>query len=334
MKSAESGRIVVLRIESEVLRENPCGDPTERDLHVYLPPGFDEAGGPFPVLLALTGFTGTGGVLFNLATMRESLDEKLDRLILEEGCPPVIVVAPDCFTRFGGSQYRNSSATGRYEDYLAEEIVPFVRDRYPCGRWGVFGTSSGGYGAMVLAMLHPEVFSAVADHSGDSNFELSYLPDCGAALDAFREAGGPAAWLDAFWNDVNRGRRKHHKPLDTLAMAACYSPNPDSPHLGVDLPFDLETGAFRPEVWERWRSCDPVNMVERYAENLKRLDLVYIDCGRADEFHLQWGARALAAELRRHGVEPHYEEFDDGHFSVSYRYDVSVPMLARALEAT
>jgi S-formylglutathione hydrolase FrmB len=184
---------------------------------------------------------------------------------------------------------------------------------------------------MVLGMRHPEVFRAVADHSGDSNFELCYLPDWGPALEAFREAGGPAAWLDAMWADVNPDRRKHKKPLDILAMSACYSPDPDSPHLGVDFPFDLETGVFRPEVWERWRAHDPVNMVERYAENLRKLRFVHVDCGRADEFNLQWGARALAAALERIGVDPHYEEFDDGHFSVSYRYDVSVPRLARAL---
>jgi enterochelin esterase family protein len=114
-------------------------------------------------------------------------------------------------------------------------------------------------------------------------------------------------------------------------MAAHYSPNPDSPHLGIDFPFDLETGVFKPEVWERWRAWDPVNMVEKYAENLKKLRLVYIDCGARDEFNLQWGARALVAELKRHGLAPRYEEFDGGHRAVSYRYDVSLPLLAKAL---
>ncbi len=184
---------------------------------------------------------------------------------------------------------------------------------------------------MVLGMRHPDVFEALADHSGDSNFELCYLPDASAALDAFRQAGGPAEWLEAYWNDENRRRKKYMRPINFLAMAAHYSPNPGSPHLGIDLPFDVETGAFRPEVWERWRAWDPVNMVERHAENLKRLRLVYVDCGRKDEFTLHWGARALVAALRRHGIEPRYEEFDDGHMAVSYRYDVSIPLLAEAL---
>src|SRR5262249_29348347 len=196
----------------------------------------------------------------NPARAGEDLPPRPDRLRAAGPCPPVIVAAPDCFTRLGGNQYINSTATGRYEDYLVDEIVPFVERTYPVKRWGVFGKSSGGYGAVVLAMRHPTLFQALADHSGDADFELCYIMDFPAALDAFREAGGPARWVERFWADENRHRKKHHRPLNVVAMAAHYSPNPESPHLGIDFPFDLETGAFRPEVWARWRALDPVNM--------------------------------------------------------------------------
>jgi enterochelin esterase-like enzyme len=327
---AGASRVVVLRHESKVLRGNPLGDPTSRDLHVYLPPGYDESR-RYPTLLAVVGFTGTGGMLFNIDPLGEDLRRRLDRLIESGRCPPVIVAAPDCFTRVGGNQYIDSTATGRYEAYLLEEIVPEVRRRFAAGRWGVFGKSSGGYGSIVLGMRNPEVFEALADHSGDSNFELCYIADFPDALDQFREAGGPARWLEKYWADDNRHRRKHHKPLNVLAMAAHYSPNPESPTMGIDFPFDLETGEMRPEVWQRWRAWDPVHMVERYRDNLKKLRLIYVDCGKRDEFSLVWGARALVAKLRAAGLEPHHEEFDDGHMSISYRYDTSVPLLARAL---
>jgi enterochelin esterase family protein len=328
---SSQGRVVVHRLESEVLRGNALGDPTARDLHVYLPPGHEAGGEKLPTLLALTGFTGTGASLFNVDPLGEDLRRRLDRLITTGRCPPLIVAAPDCFTRVGGNQYINSSATGRYEDYLLEEVIPFVDSTYATGAWGVFGKSSGGYGSIILGMRHPEVFQALADHSGDANFELCYFADFSDALDQFREAGGPTAWLEKFWADDNRHRRKWMKALNALAMAAHYSPNPSSPHLGIDFPFDLQTGAFDLAVWQRWRAWDPVNLVERYAENLKRLRLVYIDCGKRDEFTLQWGARALSTKLTEHGITPHYEEFDDGHGSISYRYDVSLPMLAKAL---
>jgi enterochelin esterase family protein len=117
-----------------------------------------------------------------------------------------------------------------------------------------------------------------------------------------------------------------------MGMARHYTPNLAAPG-GCDFPFDLATGDFLPEVWERWRAHDPVNQIARHAEALRGMRLVYVDCGVRDEFNLHWGARALVAKLERHGVRPFYEEFDDGHMFISYRYDVSVPMLAKALDA-
>lgn len=327
-------RLVTERFDSSVLKGNPLGDPSERDVIIYLPPGYDvDPGRRYGALLGVVGFTGTGAMLFNADPLGEDLRRRMDRLISTGACPPVLVVAPDCFTRVGGNQYINSTATGRYEDYLVGEVIPFVAERYRVTEWGVFGKSSGGYGAAVLGMRHPEIFRGLADHSGDANFELCYLPDFPAALDAWREAGGPARWLDAFWKDDNRHRRKHHKPLNALAMAAHYSPDPASPHLGIEFPFDLETGRFRADVWERWRAWDPVNMVEAHADGLRKLAVVYVDCGTRDEFALQWGARALVERMRAHGLTPIHEEFDDGHMQIAYRYDRSLPLLARALRA-
>jgi enterochelin esterase family protein len=327
------------RHTSRVLAGNPLGDPITRELHVYVPPGYEPtAARRYPTLLAIVGFTGTGGALFNVDTMVEPLDRKLDRLIASGACPPVIVAAPDCFTRVGGNQYINSVGTGRYEDYLVDEIIPFVDEHYrtlPSGAWGVFGKSSGGYGSIVLGMRRPDVFCALADHSGDSCFELAYMRDFPPALDAFREAGGPAAWLDRFWKDPNHRRAKYSKPLDAIGMASHYSPNREAPaaDLHIDWPFDLETGEFRPAVWERWRAWDPVNMVAAHADNLRKLRAIYVDCGSGDEFALHWGARALVKQLRAHGLTVRHEEFDDGHSNIPYRYDVSLPVLVEAIAA-
>ncbi len=329
--------VVRHRLSSAVLAGNPLGDPIERDLYVYLPPGYDPAR-PYPALLAIVGFSGTGGGLFNVDALTEPLDRKLDRLIAAGTCKPVIVAAPDCFTRIGGNQYINSAGTGRYEDYLVDEIIPFVETTYRTlgrGRWGVFGKSSGGYGSIVLGMRRPDVFCAVGDHSGDANFELCYLPEFPAALDAFRGAGGPAAWLDGFWADPNHRRTSHMKPLTAIGMAVHYSPNPAAPaaHLHVDWPFDLETGEFRPAVWDRWRAWDPINMIEAHAKNLRTLRAIYVDCGTRDEWALHWGARALVRKLRALGITVRHEEFDDGHMNIPYRYDVSVPFLVDAILA-
>ncbi len=325
------GTVVVERFDSEILKGNPLGDPTERDIAVYLPPRY-EPRKRYPAAYAIVGYTGTGKMLLNVDPLREDLKTKLDRLIRTGKMGPMIVPMVDCFTRVGGNQYINSAATGRYDDYLRKEIVSFVETRYRVSRRGIWGTSSGGYGSIVQGMLHPDTWQALADHSGDSCFELCYIGEFPKALAAFREHGGPAKWLRWYWRQPNRLRSELLPVLITIGMAAHYSPNARSPHMGVDFPFNLETGEWRPEVWERWRAWDPVNMIDEYYRNLRRTRLVYIDCGTKDEYNLIWGARILRAKLAAYRVKHVYQEFDDGHMNTRYRYDVSLPLLWRALK--
>ena len=180
-------------------------------------------------------------------------------------------------------------------------------------------------------MRHPEIFHGLADHSGDSAFEYCYLPDFPKAMEAFREVGSPGKWLANFWKKPNRHQANDAPPLNILAMAAHYSPNRRSKEMGVELPFDLNTGEISQRVWNRWLSFDPVRMVEKYRKNLSKLKLIYIDCGTKDEFNLQWGARILHSKLERNNIDHYYEEFEDGHMNISYRYDVSLPKIYLAL---
>ncbi len=90
-------------------------------------------------------------------------------------------------------------------------------------------------------------------------------------------------------------------------------------------------GALRPEVWKRWLAWDPARMAARRAGALRAARLVYVDRGLGDEFSLHWGSRMLVSALSRRGVRVRHEEFDDGHMNITYRYDVSLPLLARAL---
>lgn len=324
------GQVIVHTLQSTILEDNPLKDPSTRKLHVYLPPDYSPHD-KVPALLAIVGFTGTGGMLFNVTPLGEDLQTRMDRLIQSDQCGKVIIVAPDCFTKLGGNQYINSTAIGNYEDYLLKEVIPFVESNYPVSNWGVFGKSSGGYGSMVLGMRNPDTFLALADHSGDSNFELSYIPDMGKALNLYREKGGPKKWLEEYWKNPTDRHGKNIDALNMLAMAATYSPNPKSPHLGIDFPFDFETGVFVPEVWERWQKWDPVRMIPHHVSNLKKLRLIYIDCGNKDEFNLHWGARAKVLALKKAGIPCVYEEFNDGHMNIGYRYDVSIPKIVRVL---
>jgi enterochelin esterase family protein len=330
-----AGRVVHLDVQSRVLRGNPLGDPWRRRLPVYLPPGYDDtAPARYPVLYALTGFTGRGAMLLNTTNWGEPLDARLDRLQAEGRIGPMIVVLPDCFTRYGGSQYVNSSAVGDYADHLLHEIVPLV-DRtlrtLPLARHrGIFGKSSGGYGAIVHGMMHPEVFGAVACHSGDMAFEYCLFPDFPKLLQQIERHGSAPAFLRAF-EAAPRKTNDLIAAINIFAMAACYAPNRRARPLGFDLPFDPRTGAVDAGVWRRWLAHDPLRMLPRRVAALRRLRLLFLDCGRRDEFHLLWGARQMTAALRARGIRHVYEEFDDGHMDISYRYDRSLPHLWEAV---
>lgn len=316
----------ILECHSRVLRGNPLGDPSVRRTPVYLPPSYPRK--RYPVYYMLTGFTGFGEMLIQRGAWSESLPERLDRLIAARKMAEAIVVMPDCFTRWGGSQYLNSPATGRYEDHVVRELVPYIDRHYRTnGRRAVMGKSSGGYGALVLGMRHPEIFHALACHSGDLYFEYCYLPDFPKAIDQLRAYGGLEKFLKAWEKMPKRMAGTLHAAVNTVAMASCYSPRGTR----IELPFDLKTGELRGEVWRRWKAWDPINLLDRHAKDLKKLDGVFIDCGIRDQFALHHGARIFAEKARRLGVRLRHEEFDDDHSSISYRYDRSFQVLSRVL---
>jgi enterochelin esterase-like enzyme len=72
-------------------------------------------------------------------------------------------------------------------------------------------------------------------------------------------------------------------------------------------------------------------MISHYQNNLKKLSLLYIDCGIKDEFNLYIGARILHQKLENMNLKHHYEEFDGGHSNTSFRYDTSFPLLCSSL---
>jgi Putative esterase len=146
------GSVSRVTIESQALKSNMLGDPPVRVVDVYVPARHDGQG--LPLLVDLVGFTGSGLSHTNWVGFRENLPERLDRLIGEQRMPPVVVAFPDCFTRLGGNQYINSASMGAWEDFLLHEMLPAIEQRFRCGgtgRRGVFGKSSGGYGAVTHA---------------------------------------------------------------------------------------------------------------------------------------------------------------------------------------
>ncbi|MBI3819868.1 MAG: esterase [Planctomycetes bacterium] len=329
-------KVDFLPVESRALRGNPLGDPWRRELPVVLPPGFDPSGRRrYPVIWVLAGYYGTGRMALNRNFSYPAIDERLERLVNLRKMPPAILALPDCMTKLGGSQYLDSPATGNYETHVCEELIPLVDAAYPTiatrGGRGVLGKSSGGYGALRLGMRRPDLFSAVASHSGDCYFEYCHMKDFPLTVNAIVGAGGVEQLIE---RTLATEKPKHDDTLALLniSMGACYSPNARS-RRGYDLPFDIRTGEVDRRVMDRWFANDPARMIEKpaNARALKSLKLLFLDCGIRDQWALHLGLRIFTAKLKRRKIKFVHEEFDDDHMSISYRYDRSIPLMARAL---
>ncbi|PRX95784.1 alpha/beta hydrolase [Allonocardiopsis opalescens] len=334
--SAElAGRLDQHVIVSERLRGNPLGDPHERPVWVYTPPGYErEADRRYPAVYVIQGFTGHVAMWANRTPFRQPFPELADGVFARGEAPPAVLVYVDAWTSVGGSQYLDSPGTGDYHSYLCDEIVAWVDARYRTlpdrDHRAIAGKSSGGYGAMVTAMLRPDLFGALATHAGDALFEACYAPDFPSVARMLRDHYGGD--YDAFRADLS-GRLFGTKETDAKLVemygyAAAYSAEPDG---RVRLPFD-GNGRIVPEVWERWLALDPVRMAERepYAQALRTMRAIWIDAGTRDQWYLDLGATAFREAVAAAGVPDErvrFELFDATHTAIEYRYAPAISWL-------
>jgi len=321
--------VEVVTHESRLLADNPLGDSARRELVVILPPSYESSPRRHPLVVVLSGYASTGAqLMLNRAPWQTTLAQRLDDAMRAGTLPEAIVVAPDCFTRYGGSQYLDSPALGRYQSYLADEIIPFVDERWRTipkrEARAIVGKSSGGYGSLLMGMLRPEVAGVVGSHAGDGAFELSYLSALGKTLVNLQRAGG----IDGFvrWFDAQPAKNATaFATVEHLMCCAAWSPN-DGPYgfgRGFDFPLNLVTGALVEETWRRWLARDPVRMLgeSRHLDALRTMRAIFVDGGTHDEYLLNLAARQLAARLAQAGIAHTHEEFDGGHMNTPWRWD-------------
>ena len=331
------GTLDKLVVESELLAGNPLGDPAHRPLWIYLPPGVErDHPKPLAAVFIIQGFTGQLDMWANRVAFEPTFLERLDHLFATGTCPDAVVVLVDAWTTYGGSQFLDSRSTGPYMSYLCDEVVPFVDGRYPTrahrDHRGLTGKSSGGYGAMVVPMLRPDVFGALASHCGDALFENCYQPEFRAVTRALRDEFGGS--YERFFEQLAGAEHvdldRFAEPLEIYGYAACYSPDPGSPGKAL-LPFEIDTGRIVDDVWEQWLARDPVRMAPAHAEALRSMKRIYLDAGRADQYYLDLGATAFAKEVEKAGAQCTLELFDGTDGGLTYRYPGAIRELVIAL---
>jgi len=332
-----AGRLDEQVIDSFALQGNRLGDPTQRPLWVYLPPGYDDSGEQrYPSIYVIQGYTGHIEMWRNRTPYRQPFVETADAVFARGEAPPAIVVYVDAWTAYGGSQFVDSPGTGRYHTYLCDDVVSFVDSRYrtldSARHRGIMGKSSGGFGAFITPMLRPDLFGGLASHAGDSLYELSYVKEFGDCVRYLRDYDGDIwNWWRDFNSRVPFTKKADNVLLITLGCSACFSPDDDGTPL---LPFDAHSGRLIEPLWQRWLDWDPVRMVPAHADALRGLRAVWIDAGKNDEWYLDLGAESMRAALADVGVtDVRFELFEGTHMAIDYRYPMSLAYLATKLRA-
>lgn len=303
--------IVVEQIDSQHLAGNVIGDPSRRDLVIYLPPGYHRSARRYPTAYLLHGFGSralswtvtslSGGVLY------QNIDELLDEVITQQRAAEMIVVMPDGWSKYGCSQWVDSPVNGNFEQYVTREIVANVDSHYRTipsrDSRGVVGISSGGLGAWHLGSRNPEVFSGMVLLSADSYFELTHKQ-----------------WLYAYYHRVFP--HEPHGPVNgeeyswlAYGLGSCYTPNVSKPPYYVDLPIDFPSGKIIPDLWDKWLSYDPVVSWQWRTDNLLRLRGILLDAGYNDQYDLHVGHRLVSRDLTAAGIAHDFVEHDGTHTS-------------------
>ncbi|MBK8015259.1 MAG: hypothetical protein IPK20_00230 [Betaproteobacteria bacterium] len=332
---AYAGTVVVIDVPAPSLAGSSLGmPPTERAV-VYLPPSYAaDAEKRYPVVYYLTGFADQI-FLYSFVPYYQGflLQEAMDRLIGQGEIGEMIVIIPNGLTPFGGSFYVNSPVNGNWEDFIARDLVGYVDAAFrtvavPRAR-AIAGHSMGGFGALNLAMRHPDTFAAVYALSpglaapGGLETHPSFADD--AVRQRVRDLLDRADAMDScmskvtlltqasYWNQIY-----DTLPLFAVAYMAAFATDSAGSGSGLDYPYRRQGDNFvkDPVAWDRfergfggWDEKIPQNL-----DNLRRLSAITIDVGENDAHAwIPAGCRYVSELLTKAGVTNQLVVFPGGH---------------------
>jgi len=303
-----AAQLEVLQVPGATLRDNPLGDPPARRLAIFSP-NASKPDTAMPLVIYLPGWGGSSedAIVHGAGAWYGRVVDQM-----ATGNHPLRIAVVDGRSRYGGSQFLNSTATGRYADFVSEEILPALLAKYPPDRRGpvaiLAGHSSGAYGALLLTMNRQEKFAAVVALSPDSDFEVTHKPLVEQpSVRAVRPAEVDAA----------SATKNAQLPGDGLArlitgLCANYAPIAGQPGKFEWL-YD-NRGQWRPEAWQRWIDLDPLTLVRKNANAFAPTQRIYLDGAEHDEFGANIGARKIQEVLRTRPAPSTFYE-SPGHHS-------------------
>jgi len=341
------GQLIVETIPGPSLRNNIFQIPTEQPIAVYLPPSYDRCDKRYPVLYFLTGF-GDLIQFYTTSGMFQGflLKEAMDRLIREGKVKEMVVVIPNGQTFVQGTFYANSSVLGNWEDFIVCDVVSYIDKNYrtipEAASRGIAGHSMGGYGALNLAMHHPDVFGVTYGFcpglftpDGLKNHvmfaERRTIKRYLAKQREFERVGGTEAKVKFLSYLSYLSVAGDFNAIFTYAYGAAFSPNPNNAPF-VDYPFREEGDklVLDPKSWDNFENGfgNLEAKVRQYRENLLRLRSITIDYATKDEYPwISEGAMYFASLLESAGI-PHRLLNVDGDHNGKIRERMETSILA------
>jgi enterochelin esterase family protein len=326
-----------LTVSSKTIADFPMGDCATRQIPICLPNNYDpKRSEPYPVIFQLVGYgSHPDKFMFTSSMFERPMATRYREAMANKTMPEAIIAFPDCGSKLGGSQYINSSTLGHYMDFLCDAIIPAVDEAYHTHKHrdyrAITGHSSGGYGAMVTAMLRPDCFAQMASSAGDCFFEALFMPLITPTLIAIKQAGDIKTFVKKFLNDNKPGRKGNFEAMMMLAMAPCFAPNKDVNTIFGDLFFSTKDGTIRDDIWQQYLAWDPVYMVKHHVDAMAQMNLIRLDCGISDPYGMQWGQRQIANFLQEEGIAVELNEYSGGHNHQSPRFIERIADLIKAM---
>lgn len=308
-----------VKISAPSLEDNLVGELAERTIQVYLPPSYGIPDKHFPVVYYLPGYGDSAMIGFRLP-------DSMDKLIESGKANEMIIVVASGSSRLGGSFYVNSPVTGNWEDFIVEDVVGYVDSHYrtlaQAESRGITGHSMGGFGALNIAMHHPDVFSAVYSMSP------GLFDENGLAESQIFESEVLIKTFIKYENDLSAVplEKAKEKMLVSpqqfaLSYAYAFAPNPDKFPPLLDYPFtEVDGQLVRDEViWEKWESGYGGIAEEtlQYKDNLLKLKGIVVDYGEYDEYNwIPKGCVYYGEQLSTAGIPVKVEAYSGSHQSV------------------
>jgi S-formylglutathione hydrolase FrmB len=308
-----------IKVHGRALEGNLEGDAVDRDVLVFLPPGYrQQPARRYPVVYALHGYSIGADQWSQEIHVPQTIEGAFAR-----GAREMIVVLPDSKTVHNGSMYSSSVTTGDFETFIARDLVAYVDAHYRTlatrDSRGLVGHSMGGYGATRIGMKHADVFGG-----------LYIMSPCCLSPRVGGGAGRGSPANDEALAAVKTAADSAKLPFGLraqLASAAAWSPNPKNPPLYLDLP----VGDQQQAVLARWAANAPLAFLDQYVQNLRQYRAIAIDVG--DQDGLRVDAGKLHDALTNYGIANDFEIYPGTHTSdVAVRFQEHVlPFFSRTL---